>query len=78
MSSDWPRITYQQAKAAYEAGQKLHLAGRIYLVRPALRDGAMAHSAPGSEEGPVLWVTDQRTLGDHGLLLYPDGRVVAK
>jgi hypothetical protein len=78
MSSDPPQITYQQAKTAYEAGQKLHLGGRIYLVRPALRDGAMGHSARGSEESTVFWVTDQRTLGDHGLLLFPDGRVVAK
>jgi hypothetical protein len=78
MSGDWPQITYQQAKAAYEAGQKLHLGGRVYLVRPALRDGAADDSTAGAEKGPVLWVTDQRTLGDHGLLLYPDGRVVAK
>jgi hypothetical protein len=75
MSSDYPQITYQQARVAYEAGQKLHLQGRIYLVRPALRDGG-AESA--SEGGPALWVTDQRALGDHGLLLFPDGRVVAK
>lgn len=75
MSRDWPQITYHQAKAAYEAGQKLHLGGRIYLVRPALRDVG-AEGTP--DEGPVLWVTDQRTLGDHGLLLFPDGRVVAK
>jgi hypothetical protein len=34
--------------------------------------------APVAIEAPVLWVTDERTLGDHGLLLFPDGRVVAK
>jgi hypothetical protein len=67
MSNDWPQITYEQAFAAYRAGQKLHLGGRIFLVRRTLR-----------EEGPVLWVTDQRTLGDHGLLLFPDGRTEAK
>jgi hypothetical protein len=78
MSSDWPQITYEQAKAAYQAGQKLHLGGRIYLVRPALSDGAVKRGVPGSDEGPVLWVTDERTLGDHGLLLFPDGRVANK
>jgi hypothetical protein len=69
VSSTWPQITYQQARAAYEAGQKLHLMGRVYLVRPALRE---------SGEELVLWVTDERTQGDHGLLLYPDGRAEAK
>jgi hypothetical protein len=69
MNSDWPEITYQQAKAAYEAGQKLHEGGRVYVVQRALR---------GVEEGLVLWVTDQRTRGDHGLLLFPDGHVEAK
>jgi hypothetical protein len=69
VSSDWPGISYEQARAAFEAGQKLHLGGRIYLVRRALR-------APG--EGLVLWIADERTLGDHGLLLFPDGRVEAK
>lgn len=68
MTSDWPEITYDQARAAYEAGQKLHLAGRIFLVRRSLRE---------EEEGLVLWVTDQRTRGDHGLRLFPDGRVEA-
>lgn len=67
MSNDWPEIIYEQALAAYQAGQKLHLGGRIFLVRRTPR-----------EEGLVLWVTDQRTLGDHGLLLFPDGRVEAK
>jgi hypothetical protein len=69
MSGDWPEITYQQANAAYEAGQKLHEGGRVYVVRRALRD---------AEEGLVLWVTDQRTRGDHGLLLFPNGQVEAK
>ncbi len=75
MSSDLPKIMYEQAMAAYEAGQKVHLGGRIYVVRPALRNGVAEGT---SEKGPVLWVTDQQTLGDHGLLLFPDGRVVAK
>lgn len=69
MNSDWPQFTYDQVRLAYEAGQKLHVGGQIYLVRRALRE---------SEEGLVLWVTDQRTLGDHGLLLFPDGRVEPK
>ncbi len=64
----WPEIDYGTARAAYDAGQKLHHGGRIFLVRPALREPA---------EGLVLWVTDQRTLGEHGLLLFPDGRVEA-
>jgi hypothetical protein len=67
MSDDWPQITYEQALAAYQAGQKLHLGGRIFLVRRTLH-----------EEGLVLWITDQRTLGDHGLLLFPDGRTETK
>ena len=70
MTDDWPPITYEQAEAAFQAGQKLHLGGRVFLVRPALRSGTGAQ--------PVLWVTDQRTLGDHGLLLFPDGRVEGK
>lgn len=69
MSNDWPAIRYEQALAAYEAGQKLHRAGRIYLVRRALRP---------PEEGLVLWIADERTLGDHGLLLFPDGRSEAR
>ena len=69
MTSVGPQVKYEQAKAAYEAGQKLFLEGRIYLVRRALRR---------PEEGLVLWVTDERTLGDHGLLLFPDGSVKAK
>jgi hypothetical protein len=69
VNGDWPEIDYRQARAAYEAGEKLHLGGRIFLVRPALRSGGEA------EADPVLWVTDQRTPGDHGLLLFSDGRV---
>jgi hypothetical protein len=69
MGNDWPEISYEQAWVAYEAGQKLHLGGRVYLVRRALRE---------PEEGLVLWVADERTRGDHGLLLFPDGRVKAK
>ncbi|MFC2029235.1 hypothetical protein ACFLWA_00725 [Chloroflexota bacterium] len=68
MSSTLPAISYEMARAAFEAGQKLHLAGRIYLVRP------VPGSADGSSAGRgVLWVADERTPGDHGLLLYPDG-----
>jgi hypothetical protein len=70
VTSDWPEITYQQARAAYEAGQKLHQGGRIFLVRPALRT-----RSPKPEADLVLWITDERTLGDHGLLLFSDGRV---
>ncbi len=69
MSLGWTEITYEQALAAYEAGQKLYSQGQIYLVRRVLR---------GPEEGLVLWVTDERTLGDHGFLLFPDGRIEAK
>lgn len=69
MSSDGWQITYDQARLAYEAGQKLHAGGQIFLVRRALREPS---------EGLVLWVTDQRSLGEHGWLLFPDGRVEAK
>jgi hypothetical protein len=69
MTDDWPSITYAEASAAYEAGQKLHKGGRIFFVRPALRE---------EDEGLVLWVADERTLGDHGLLLFPDGRTEAR
>ena len=69
----WPDITYEQAWAACEAGQKLHLAGRVYLVRPTPpKPGAVADSLRSQA---TMWVTDERTLGDHGLLLFPDGRV---
>jgi hypothetical protein len=66
MSRPWPQVTYEEARAAFEAGQKLHRERRIYLVRQVPREG---------KEGPVLWVTDERTTGDEGLLLYPDGEV---
>jgi hypothetical protein len=69
VSNDWQEFSYEQAKAAYEAGQKLYLGGRVYLVQQALRE---------PEEGLVLWVTDERTLGDHGVLLFPDGRAKIK
>jgi hypothetical protein len=26
----------------------------------------------------VLWVTDERSPGDHGMLLFPDGRMEVK
>ena len=68
MTDDWPEITYEEARAAYEAGQKLHKGERIFLVRPVLREKAEQ----------VLWLSDQRTLGEHGLLLYPDGTVERK
>lgn len=69
MAHDWQSITYEQARAAFEAGHKLHLGGRVLLVRPVPRR---------PEDGLVLWVTDERTLGDHGVLLYPDGRAEAR
>jgi hypothetical protein len=69
MNDSGPKISYALASAAYEAGQKLHTAGRVFLVRRALRP---------PEEGLVLWITDERTRGDHGLLLFPDGQVEAK
>ena len=69
MDSDWPGVTYQQAQRAFEAGEKIHWSSRVYLVRRVLRE-------PG--EGLVLWVSDERTLGDHGVLLFPDGRVETK
>jgi len=69
----WPDITYEQAWAACEAGQKLYLAGGVYLVRPTPpKPGAAADSIRSQA---AVWVTDERTLGDHGLLLFPDGRV---
>jgi len=69
MSKEGAEISYEQARAAYQAGHKLHVGDLIYLVRRALRE---------SEEGLILWVVDERTLGDHGLLLFPDGRVEMK
>jgi hypothetical protein len=68
MVDDWPHIAYEEARAAYEAGQKLHKGGRIFVVRPALRDGPEL----------ILWLTDERTLGERGLLLFPDGTVESK
>jgi hypothetical protein len=68
MIDDWPEVTYEEARAAYEAGQKLHKGGRIFLVRPALREQADL----------ILWLTDERTLGERGLLLFPDGTVESK
>jgi hypothetical protein len=68
MVDGWPDITYNEAQAAYEAGQKLHKGGRIFLVRPALRE----------ESEPILWITDERTLGERGLLLFPNGTVESK
>lgn len=68
-SVEWPEIGYEQALAAYEAGQKLHLGDLALLVRPVPRP---------AKEGLVLWITDQQTRAEHGLLLFPDGRVEAK
>lgn len=69
MADEWPEVRYEQALAAYEAGQKLYAGGQVYLVRRALR---------GTAEDLVLWVTNERTLGDHGVLLFPDGRTEVK
>lgn len=69
MNVELPEITYDQAKAAYESGQKLHDGDRVWLVRPVLRD-------PGA--GTVFWIADERTRGDHGYLLHPDGRVESR
>jgi hypothetical protein len=66
MSDDpWVDLTYEEALAAHEANTKLHRGNRVLLVRRVLRP---------AEEGTVLWVTDQATTGDHGLVLYPNGR----
>ena len=65
MSEARPIISYEQARAAYEAGEKLYQSDAVFLVRRALRS---------KEEGLVLWVVDERTPGEHGILLYPDGR----
>ena len=69
MNDRLPELSYEEALSAFESGQKLHKRGRIDLVRPI---------PEGSGEGLVLWVTDERTLGNLGLLLHPDGRVEAK
>ena len=83
MTDGWPKVTYDQALAAHHAGQKLYLAGHTFLVRRALRTPqrpggppARPDSAPAVQ--PVLWVVDELTAGDHGLLLFPDGHVVSK
>ena len=68
MIDDWPEITYEEAGAAFKAGQKLYKGGKVFLVRPALREKAEL----------ILWITDQRTRGEHGLLLFPDGTVESK
>ncbi len=64
-----PGFSYEMVRKAYEGGHKLHVADQIFLVRPVPRE---------NEEGLVLWVTDERTRGDHGWLFYPGGRVEAK
>ena len=69
MNDKLPELSYKEVSAAYLAGQKLHKDGRIFLIRPVPRE---------TGQGLVLWVTDERTLGDCGLLLYPDGRVEIK
>ena len=81
MTDRWPRITYDQALAAYDAGQKLYLGGHKFLVQRALStpqhpDERPARPAPAVQ--PVLWVVDELTTGDQGLLLYPDGQIVSK
>ena len=59
-------ITYQQAKAAFEAGGRYYRGGSVFIVTRVLRP---------SEEGDVFWVADADGLGDVGTLLYPNGRV---
>ena len=59
-------MTYEQTKAAFEAGGRFYREGVVYIVTRVLRpDG----------EGDVFWATDAEGLGDVGVLLYPDGRV---
>ena len=69
VNHELPELLYKDVYAAYETGQKLHIGDHIYLVRPVPRD---------AREGLVLWLTDERTRGDYGLLFFPDGRVEAK
>ncbi len=69
VDTEWPGITYEQAKAAHAAGQKIYRAGRTWLVRPV-------PSKPGQPS--VFWIADERTRGDHGFRLYPDSRIEAK
>ena len=85
MTDEWPEITYRQALAAYDAGQKLHVGNRIFLVRRALSSSqrldqptAQPPHAHAPTAKPVLWVVDELTTGDHGLLLYPDGQMMYK
>ncbi|UCC64657.1 MAG: hypothetical protein JSV36_06325 [Anaerolineae bacterium] len=59
-------LTYQQAKAAFEAGGRYYRDGAVFIVTRVLRP---------NEAGDVFWVTDADGLGDVGTLLYPDGRV---
>lgn len=59
-------ITYQQAKAAFETGGRLYGEGSVLIVTRVLRP---------DEDDDVLWVTGADSLGDVGVLLYPDGRV---
>jgi hypothetical protein len=59
-------ITYEQAKAAFEAGGRFYADDKVWIVTPVLRS---------EEPGDVFWITDADGLGDLGTLLYPDGRV---
>jgi hypothetical protein len=69
MVKQWPEFGYERALAAYNANQKLYQGEQVFLVRRIPRE---------PQDGLVLWVTDERTLGDHGLVLFPDGRVEEK
>ncbi|MFZ5915910.1 MAG: hypothetical protein ACOYZ7_03165 [Chloroflexota bacterium] len=59
-------LTYEQARAAFEAGGRYYQGDRVWLVTRVLRP---------EEMGEVFWVTDADSLGDVGTLFYPDGRV---
>jgi hypothetical protein len=59
-------ITYQQAKAAFEAGGRFYLDDSVLIVSRVLRP---------DEDGDVFWVTEADGPGDIGTLLYPNGRV---
>jgi hypothetical protein len=50
-------ITYQQAKAAFEAGGRLYGKGSVLIVTRVLRP---------DEDGDVLWVTDAEGAGRRG------------
>jgi hypothetical protein len=69
MNTQMTEITYPQAKTAYEAGRKIYQGGRVYLVQGVLCE---------SEQALHFWIADERTRGDHGFLLYPDGRIETK